>query len=339
MAKRIVDLMRVPVEDHDLPWLIDSLQAAVQLELSTLPPYLCGLWSIESASGAAYDLINSIILEEMLHMGWACNILNSLNTVPEIVTGYQQLVYPGPLPGGVRPQLTVTLAGLTPDQIFNVYMQIEYPESPVAIAAVAAGETYPTIGAFYDAILAAFDQLNPPLSGNNQLTATFTLNGQPYNQLTAINTAADVTTAISTIKQQGEGTSASPDSIDPGSEFAHYYKFKEIYTGKTLIQVNGQWQFDGDPVPFPDAYPMTEIPTGGYQNPSPAVQSALVNFNTQFSSLLDQLQSAWATGSSTTLGDAVGTMFKLPSLAVALMKMPLPDGSGVYGPDFVYMES
>ena len=65
--------------------------------------------------------------------------------------------YPGPLPGGVRPDLTVYLAGLSQESV-GMYMQIETPEDPVAFAA----DTFPTIGAFYDAILAAFQGLTPP---------------------------------------------------------------------------------------------------------------------------------------------------------------------------------
>ena len=32
---------------HDLAWLQSALQAAIELELSTLPPYLCGLYALQ----------------------------------------------------------------------------------------------------------------------------------------------------------------------------------------------------------------------------------------------------------------------------------------------------
>ncbi len=49
-SNRIVKLMEEPVERRDAAWFRESLQQAVLLELATLPPYLCGLWSIEDPS-------------------------------------------------------------------------------------------------------------------------------------------------------------------------------------------------------------------------------------------------------------------------------------------------
>ncbi|WP_218080586.1 ferritin-like domain-containing protein [Anthocerotibacter panamensis] len=340
MKRSIVELMNVSSDQHDLNWLKDSLQAAIELELSTLPPYLCALWSIKISSGTAYSLIKNIVLEEMLHMGLACNMLTALGVAPVINNKSDVPTYPGPLPGGVRPWLTVYLAGLTKDYLNRVCMQIEFPEDgPIAPppSLVASSENYPTIGAFYDAILAAFMTLDPPLSLTNQLDGA-TLNGYPLYTIASLD---DVKKAITEIKEQGEGTSQSPGDGGSGGEFAHYYEFAEIFYGKTLVQQSdGSWKYTGDTVAFPEVYPMTPIPKGGYVNPSPTVQAALLSFNQTYTSLLSSLESAWAKGSEDDLSAAIGTMFSLKSLAVALMKMPLPDGSGgVYGPDFLLASS
>src|SRR5262249_36943662 len=100
--KSIVELMQAPVETRDVEWLQQSLQSAIDLELSTLPPYLCGMWSIKDSSTTAASLINSVVLEEMLHMGLACNMLTTIGGTPQIDSGIP--TYPGPLPGDVRPQ-------------------------------------------------------------------------------------------------------------------------------------------------------------------------------------------------------------------------------------------
>nr|MCU0322110.1 ferritin-like protein [Chitinophagaceae bacterium] len=52
---------------------IDSLkkhlQVAIELEHSTIPPYLCALYSIkEGTNVAASQIIRSVVIEEMLHM-------------------------------------------------------------------------------------------------------------------------------------------------------------------------------------------------------------------------------------------------------------------------------
>src|SRR5262245_41189128 len=57
---KIVELMEVAPADHDLPWLKEALQAAVQLEFATIPPYLCAMWSVKDTGSAAYRLIREI---------------------------------------------------------------------------------------------------------------------------------------------------------------------------------------------------------------------------------------------------------------------------------------
>ena len=80
------DMLSVPREQRDVDWLQTSLQMAVELELSTIPPYLCGLWSIVTPSGPVHDNITSIVLEEMGHMGLACNMLTTIGGTPQINT-------------------------------------------------------------------------------------------------------------------------------------------------------------------------------------------------------------------------------------------------------------
>jgi hypothetical protein len=42
---------------------------------------------LAAEGGEVYDLINSVGLEEMLHMGFACNMLKEIGGTPEVVTG------------------------------------------------------------------------------------------------------------------------------------------------------------------------------------------------------------------------------------------------------------
>lgn len=324
MSGKIAELLQVSIDQHDIDWLRQGLQAAIELELATLPPYLCGLWSIKSQDGPVFDLVESVALEEMLHMGLVCNMLTAINGTPAIVTGYQSLKYPGPLPGGVRPDLTVYLGGLTSEYIASVYMEIEYPQAgPVA----AAEETYPTIGAFYDALSDAFKSLNPTIATNRQLVSP----GVGLRQLKSLD---EVLKAIEEIKEQGEGTSHSPQAADFGGELAHYYRFAEIVHGRQLIQVGGKWDYKGDAIQFPATYPFTAVPDGGYPNPPAVASEGLQSFRQRFRDLLEGLDRGWATGSQTELGKAVGAMLNLQSLATALMQIARTDAPGVYGPDF-----
>src|SRR3954452_12840333 len=330
MSRRnIPELLQVPVEEHDLGWLKESLGWAVELEFSTIPLYLSGMWSLEEQSGEVYNLINGVVLEEMLHMGLACNMLAALGVTPTITAPD----YPRTgLPGGVLPDLPVALAGLSESQL-DLYMAIEQPEPP----ATADAETFGTIGQFYDAIAAAFEQLQPPISTEGQVPFSVTVpdpnhpedpTPPPITESQPITDLADVQEAIQLIKDQGEGTSTSPDAPEfDNGELAHYYRFGEIRHGKQLIQVDGNWEYAGDPGPFPACYPVKQIPTGGY----PQLDQT-GPFDVAYAQLIEHLNGAWK---GQGIGSAIGTMFSLKALGARIAAQPLPDGSGNYGADFV----
>jgi hypothetical protein len=319
MGALVADLLAV--EDRDVTWLAAALQTATELELSTIPPYLCGLCSVVDHTTVAAALVRSVLSEEMLHLGLVCNMLTTIGGTPLL----DAPVYPGPLPGGVRPGLTVYLSGLTPSYVADVYMQIEYPQDgPLAETAT------PTIGSFYTAIGEAFAGLPASaFTGERQLTTT--VGGEP---LYGIASAADAQRAVLEIKEQGEGTSTSPDAVGFGGELAHYYRFGEVAHGATLVPVGTSWEYAGTPVPFPQCRPMAAVPQGGWPDPAPAVTALLAMFDTAFGTVLDNLRAAWANGSQNDLDTAVATMGSLPGPATELMEIPLPGGSGTYGPDF-----
>jgi rubrerythrin len=187
----IVELMRVPPQNCDLDWLKSSLQAAIELELATIPPYLCAMWSIKDPADPVRVIIREIVLEEMSHMGTACNMLTAVGGTPVLNAPDVVPTYPGPLPGGVHQGLVVALSGLTKDVVKSTFMEIELPESgPLAFA---LGMAFPTIGAFYDAILAAFQRIDPAaVTGQRQLDPGF---GGPAD-LTTITSVRDRDRAV-----------------------------------------------------------------------------------------------------------------------------------------------
>ena len=83
--KSLGELVAAPT--HDISWLHDALQTAVQLELSTLPPYLIARWSIRSPGDPVAQTIKQIAREEMLHMGLACNMLTAIGGSPDRRSG------------------------------------------------------------------------------------------------------------------------------------------------------------------------------------------------------------------------------------------------------------
>jgi hypothetical protein len=345
-TETIQRLMQQPTLVHDVAWLQDALQAAIQLELATLPPYLSALFSIADQGSQAFTLINDIVFNEMTHFGLACNLLAATGAQPTIVQGYRNTVYPGPLPGGVKPKCDDTfLPFFNCDPNFEVVlgfddlksfakmaMQIEYPEDPVPRprAAMALGETFPSIGEFYKAIEEAFTA--------NTASLPYTITRQLTNagmDLRAVNSLATAVQAIELIRGEGEGSSKNPFF---NGQLSHFYAFGELFRG-AVFQFDpgtstGDWT--GAAIPPVVTAAMTPIPLGGYPNPAPAAVAALSTCDQVFTDMLTELDAAWATGDGASLQAAIRSMRKLGASARALLASAIPriDAPGIYGPQF-----
>lgn len=348
-SNKIVELMDQPAEERNAQWLKSSLQQAVLLELATIPPYLCGLWSIKDPdeNTDVFNAIREIIFDEMSHLGLACNLLTTIGGAPQLADEKAVPKYPGPLPGGVRPELSVSLSGLT-RQSLDMYCQIERPDDPVAELT-----THPSIGAFYEAILDVFRRHPDLITGIRQVTRDMAHHGSG-NNVVPLNSLREVETAINIIKEQGEGTSASPENPHPGSpgELAHFYTFREIFHGRKLIKVSEdpvKWDFQGPEIRLPQAFPVGTVPRGGWgavssMAPDPETKVLLDTFNRTYSTMLRFIEQAWQTDVPSTakqlLNKAVLEMFRLQEPAQKLMRRELPDGSGkTYCPEFRYVDA
>lgn len=322
-CRSVARLLSVAEGERDLDWIRTALQIAVELELSTIPPYLCGWWSVKDRGSQAARLIRRIVDDEMYHLGVVCNLLVAVGGQPRIKAAAP--VYPGPLPGGVRAGLTVYLSGLTTSFVHDVMMAIEAPEVPLARVDDASS----SIGGFYGELLRAFQTAAPALSSVRQLAVRV-----GSDDLKLLESLDDVERAIEIVKEQGEGTTSSPDDAFQDDQPAHYYAFGEIYHGKCLQKTNGVWEFTGDPVPFPDARPMAVVPAGGWKDPSPDVAQLLNGFDATYHDVLNSLETAWSGGGARSLGAAVHAMRGLEPSAVELMETAIPDTSSTYGPQF-----
>ncbi|MFF8407569.1 ferritin-like protein [Streptomyces sp. NPDC015684] len=348
-SNRIIELMDQPPELRGVDWLQDALQQAILLELSTLPPYLCGMWSIDDPNDERVrETLRTIIFDEMSHLGIACNLLTTIGGVPRLADIRIVPKYPGPLPGGVRPGLTVFLSGLTKESL-DLYSRIEEPDNPI----VKSGVARTSIGDFYTAILTAFQSHPELITGARQVIRNMATHGEG-NSLVALTTLSAVESAIAVIKEQGEGTSVSPVNPHPNEsgELAHYYAFREIYRGYQLVKGSEnpeKWDFAGPKIPMPHTLPMGVVPSGGWPReghsaPGQDTLDLLDKFNVTYSAMLRFIEQAWhqdmPAQATSLLSKAVGKMRALEEPAVALMGTALPDGSGRhYGPEFRYVDA
>jgi hypothetical protein len=87
--------------------LREHLQWAVELEHSTIPPYLCALYSIEPGRNVeATEVVSSVLVEEMLHLTLAANLLDAVGGRPRLAIPKMMPGYPRPLPNrsNVQPE-------------------------------------------------------------------------------------------------------------------------------------------------------------------------------------------------------------------------------------------
>ena len=319
-----------------VPAICTALQQAIELEHSTIPPYLYALYSMnEDLNGEIVEIVESVAIEEMLHLTLAANVLNALGGNPVLDTPTFIPKYPGPLPGGVESQLTVSLAPFSMSQL-ETFLTIEEPEDPLDIptAMLAADAAAPiTIGQFYNQIIAEINQLsdsdfaNPP---RNQIGPDLM-----FESVVVIDIATAVQ-ALTTIIEQGEGTSNSPEEI-VGGDYAHFYRFQQILKGKKLIAAPGQtppWIYGGDPIAL-DPAGVYNVPTNPNRaNYNQAQLNLCDTFNYTYTNLLKTLHNL-LNGHPDQFNPAIGLMMSLKSQAKAMMS-GIPDTSIITGPTFEY---
>ncbi|MFF2354050.1 ferritin-like protein [Kitasatospora sp. NPDC058115] len=338
----IVQLMSVAEEDWTEQELMDALQRAVMLELSTIPPYATALWSItdQDNSKPVRHTIREILFDEMSHFGLVCNMLTSIGGKVTLTDPLTVPKYPGELPGGVNPGLEVYLSGLSRDSA-ALFAAIEKPEFPLGFAADGN-----TIGAFYQRIADVFPRFAHLLTGRQQVSFPLGSGHGAGNDIVPMNALDDVLSAIHVIQAQGEGTTASPENPFPGApgELAHYYAFKEIAVGRKFVrdEQTGKFDFVGPDVPLPATSPVGRVPQGGWANspgnePDATTAGHLHTFNQQYSALLKALEDAWSP-SAADLGPAIHLMGDLRRTAQTINTIELPANPHfTYGPEWLFV--
>lgn len=312
--------------------ILGALQAAIELEHSTIPLYLYALYSLDAAKNAAIAaIIQSVVVEEMLHMTLVSNVMNALGGTPQVDKPGFIPTYPGHLPGGVEHGLTVDLAPFSMNQL-GTFLSIEQPEDPLVYTTAAMSSDGITIGQFYGVILKAIEILgngafvNPP---RNQVGPDLM-----YGSV-VVTDVASARQAITTIIEQGEGTTKSPLEI-VGKGYAHYYRYMQIQKGHLLVADASQpegYSYSGAAVPFD--------PTGVYPVPTnpgssqPASRLTL-NFNYTYTSLLGVLHGLFnGQNNMDQFNRALELMMSLKEQAKAMMS-GLPNSAVYTGPSFEY---
>ena len=315
-------------------------QTAVNVEFSTLPPYLYAKFSIlPQHNPAARERLDAVITQEMIHMCLASNILNAIGGTVAI----EPPSYPGPLPGAIGGDLIVHLLPFS-QEAMQQGKAIEEPSEPIdppQLKRLAAADAI-TIGEYYGRLDAALKALPASswIPNRNQIADAQFFSGQLF----PVNGYDDAHRAISQIVSEGEGTPVAPDTtgspLDFHHELAHYYRFWEVERNQVLVKApNSVGYAWGEPLGVDWAGTYHAIPDPELHDFSvdpPAAQQAQAACNAAFTAMVDALAGAFNGTAAGGLGTAVRAMFDLRMAAIQALNTPLADGTSVAGPAFVY---
>lgn len=320
--------------------LHDLVQAAIQLEFATIPPYLTAMLSLHpDKNREVWSIIHSVVVDEMLHMSLACNLLNAIGGRPFIASADFVPTYPTALPLGIG-DLTVGLAAYSPAVVKSVFMQIEEPEAPLVFAALVQ---YETIGMFYEALKHKLMELGSAAFMGDPARQVSDTSWFSSSRLFALRTPEDATRAIDLIVRDGEGTSVSP--LAPEGTLAHYYRFQQLVEGRRLVAdasaPNG-FRFAGAPIAYDSAgvWPVRANQSLTGLDPDSLGGRRARQFAYVFSKLMRALQRTFD-GEPDQLDAAMGLMFELKLAGQGLVSVADgvdDDGSLVHlGPVFSYV--
>ena len=339
--------------------LQDHLQIAIQIEHYTIPPYLCALYSIKDGTNReARDVIQTVVMEEMLHMSLAANLLIAVDGKSQVNSSSFIPQYPSSLPAFADP-FPINLRKFSKPAL-DTFIQIELPE-PENVPPAKPG-LFQTIGQFYDEVVKGLEflckdgQETKVFSGKGkQITPEYYYGGA--GRLFEIRTLDDAKRAITEIKEQGEALphhiyvrgpgETRPQKYDPTRpeadpiyrtdspsplhvgfddqpEPAHYFRFKEIREGRYYQR--GDTPATGPrgpefPVEWDSAWNMQDNPKSERYPKGSPIRTKMDAFNGSYSRLLDHLHDAF-TGKPERLVDAVGDMFEIKYRGTELMRVP-----------------
>ena len=347
------------------------LRRAILIEHSTIPPYLTALYSLKDGHNVeSAQIIRAVLVEEMLHMILAANVLNAIGGEPVVNEPRFIPSYPLSLTDLLQPNtddrdskvlkhLWAAAAAETAEQDVRVgilkfsteaidtFIAIETPEPQ------GPGSDGPitTIGQFYTLIIHGLEKLeeeaqrrgktiftNDPVRRARQLGPEhYYGSGGGAFPVTNLESAR---AALGEIICQGEGFKevCFKEGTDLGEyeELGHYFRFMQIKKGR--YYTDGDKPGDdptGPPlvVEWDQVYDMKPNPELEDYAGDPELKALGRHFNETYLTLLDQIQRAF-TGDPDKLQEAVVTMFELKYDAGGLVRVPIGAGPQTAGPIF-----
>ncbi|MBX5270307.1 hypothetical protein HJB99_16805 [Rhizobium sp. NLR17b] len=338
--------------------LKEFLFRAMQLEHATIPPYLTALYSIKpGVNQDATQVLRVIVVEEMLHLTIAANILNAIGGKPDLVRPDFVASYPAALPDG-ETDFKVGIQAFGREAL-AAFLKIERParrpehligkglihrKTPPGITALGSHPRHEdfhfySIGEFYSTIEEGIKYLEAEAHGagttiftgdrSRQITSEYYYSGG--GELFPVTDLKSALEAIELIIEQGEGDGGGIYD-DDDHELAHYYRFEELVKGR-YYQKGDQPGHPTGPhlqVDWEGAYPIKENLKVADIFEGSELREAAIAFNTRYGEFLQLLTRAY-NGQPSLLLEAVPMMFEFRNMILELIRNPLPKHPGKNG--------
>ncbi len=336
----------------DVQGLQRHLEAALQLEHATIPPYLTALYSIRPGSNVeAAQIIRTVAVEEMLHLTLVGNVLNAIGGTVDLTRPGFVPSYPAFLPDG-ETDFSVDLRRFSPEAV-ETFLKIERPAGtrdtpartvlrtphPKGIEAARVrddgDEHFYSIGEFYMAIESGLRFLHAQMGDRlfcgdpaKQIGPEYYYSGG--GGLIEVHDLDTALEALELIAEQGEGV--NDHIFDDEGEIAHYYRFHQLVAGRYYKPGDAAHHPTGGPVPV-DWTAVYPVRTNARLADFPAaLRDKAAAFNADYARFLMSLTDAFA-GAPERFTQAVGDMFRLKDGFGQLVRTPLgPDETA--GPTF-----
>jgi len=292
----------------------DHLKTAMAVELTTIPLYLCAIYSIiDGKDLEAYKKILIISKQEMLHLTLAGNMLLAIGRSQALYDRDFIPTYPDQI---FYDKVDVKL-GPADEKTLKSFVQIERPHQPRRIAPRILLESYKSIGHFYEHVEKGIKALCPE---GSEPCALFRHNHDKQfgdteifkhsGQVTVTDRASGLA-ALEKIVVQGEG--AHPD--DPNS---HYNIFKRF------LDEHETWE----------CHDYLEDPKTTKYESTPLVHKLSLAFDALYCYLLQTIDRTWQTsrnGETAALrthlvANIRNIMLIMTRLAEILVAQKLPNG-------------
>jgi hypothetical protein len=356
--------------------LLEYLQVAIGLEHATIPPYLTALYSIKPVETKtnfdAASVIRTVLVEEMLHLTLAANLLNAIGGKPDLTHDHFVPSYPTVLPTG-QDDFYVSLTKFSPKAV-ETFLKIERPapepkpsdenvtldgvrfltrDRLVGIRAKRVGLLpslenphkkgellhFYSIGEFYKAIIKGIRYVS------NDIGESKLFNGDPAKQIgpehyysgggeiVVVTDLASAEQAMNLIADQGEGYGGGIGAKD--GELSHFYRFQQIELGRHYRIGDQKGVPTGDELEVHYDEVHAILPNAKVANypVGSEVREAAVEFNRFYKSVLAEIEAA-LNGKPEMLAAATGRMRQIRFSAERLMHVRIPGTDAQAAPTF-----